>query len=336
MRILFVHPAVSMSIADVARGYRSALERQGHDVADYSLMNRFAYHMKALPPEVQNNAIVLSRVASENVVNEAMYHRADRVIIVSGLNLHPIALWSLGKVGIPVNVVLTESPYDDDPQAQWADLSHTDSKADISVFTNDAYSAQTRGWHFLPPSFDPAVHRPSPVIEEHACDVLMVGTGWPERQAFLEAVDWTGINLRLRGVWLTVDADSPLHKFYQPGVVSNDYVASMYGSAKICINFHRKHPHAVTPGPRCYEIAACRGFQLSDPRPGLLDLFGDSVPTFNSPQELGNLIRFYLANEHKRRRLAMESWERVQSETFDHRAETMMATIQPQAELQGA
>lgn len=330
MRILFVHPAVSMSIADVARGYRNALERQGHDIFDYRLMNRFAYHMRALPKEVTDNMAVLSRAASENVVVEALCNEVDRVVVVSGLNLHPIVLWLLGKVNIPVTVILTESPYEDVHQSQWLDISNTGVKVDLTVFTNDLSSATVHGWQYLPPAYDPAVHKPSPFLEEHECDVLMVGTGWPERQAFLEAVDWTGIDLRLYGPWMTITPSSPLHRFYRPQIISNDYIASMYNSAKICINFHRKSDHAMTPGPRCYEIAACGAFQLSDPRPGLLGLFGDSVPTFDSPAELEGLIRRFLANPERRTDAALKSRERVKAETFDNRAAVMMAAIQLQ------
>lgn len=325
-----------MSIADVARGYRNALSRQGHDVFDYNLGARFAYHMKALPSEMADNMPVLSRAASETVVVEALCNSVDRVVIVSGLNLHPIVLWLMGKINVPVDVILTESPYEDDSQLQWLDISHTGMTVDVTAFTNDEYSAKMHGWTFLPPAYDPMIHRLSPVLDENRCDVLMVGTGWPERQAFLEEVDWTGIDLRLYGPWMTVTPASPLHKFYRPLIVSNDYIASMYSSAKVCINFHRKDARALTPGPRCYEIAACGAFQLSDPRPGLDQLFGDSVPTFNTPAELKKLIRFYIdpANDGERHRRAGDSFNRVQSETFDKRAADMMAAIQ-QKQLQG-
>lgn len=328
MRILFVHPAVNMSIMDVSRGYRNALIRAGHNVHDYSLGSRIAYHMKALPAEVADNMQVLSRAASECILNEALYHNADHVVIASGLNLHPIAIWLLGKVGIRVSIIFTESPYEDEAQAAWINLDHVEGNVDITPFTNDRYSAMKYGWAFLAPAFDPSLHKPMGSSLDLECDVLMVGTGWPERQAFLESVDWTGIKLRLCGVWLDIHPHSPLHQFYRPGVVSNNQIASMYSNAKICINFNRKSATALTPGPRCYEIAACGAFQLSDPRSDLLGLFGGSVPTFNNPVELGDKIRYFLANDNERRELAEESLVRVQGNTFDNRAATLMSVIQ--------
>lgn len=337
MRILFVTPAAEMSISDVARGYRSALERQGHEIRDYNLRARYAYHTKAMPPEAAADPALLARMACENIVTEAMMHKSEYVIIVSGLNVHPIALWLLGKVNIPAAVVFTESPYDDESQAQWADLSHVDASVNITIFTNDQFSARAYSWRYLPPAYDPAVHRPVDPDPDEECDVLMIGTGWGERQAFLEAVDWTGIKLHIYGLWPEMGENkppSPLDPFYTPLLIDNLNIAKFYASAKININFHRRHPKASTPGPRVYELAACGAFQLSDPRPGLNELLGDSVPTFDSPGRLGDLIRYYLQRPDERVRMAAESRKRVMDQTFDHRAADLMAAI-TSAELTG-
>lgn len=335
MRILFVNTATDMSIGDVARGYKSALERQGHDIADYSMKNRIAYHRRAVPPEITDQS-VLSRQASETILNEAMYHAAELVVIISGLLVHPIALWLLGQANIPVAVVFTESPYDDVQQKQWLAIDHVGGSVDITVFTNDRYSAQVNGWHHLPPSFDPAIHHPAEPDEDTACDVIMVGTGWTERQQFLEAVDWTGIDLRLYGIWPNVNPDSPLFPFYRPAVVSNHHISGIYCSAKVCLNFNRKSDVALTPGPRVYELAACLAFQLSDGREDMEAVFGDSVPIFRTPGELGELVRFYLDRPDERRVCAAKAYNRVEPETFDKRVAQMMATIEDKRHSQSA
>lgn len=335
MRILFVHPAVNMSISDVSRGYRSALERQGHDIRDYSLAARFSYHQKALPPEIMDPSVI-SRQASETILNEAMYHESDLVIIISGLNVHPISLWLLGQVGIPVAVVLTESPYDDEHQKQWADLSHVGGKVKITIFTNDRYSAEQYGWTYLAPAYDSAVHHPVEVITDEVCDVLMIGTGWTERQAFLEAVNWTGIDLRIYGVWPNINSESPLFDFYRPLIVDNNRIASSYCSSKICLNFHRKSDVALSPNPRTMELAACEAFQLSDAREDLTTLFGDSIPTFAGPAELESLIRYYLGKPELRELLAKKARINVQNQTFDQRAVDLMAALtKPAMAVQG-
>lgn len=330
MRILFVHPVTSMSIGDVARGYRHALERQGHEIADYSFANRFAYHEKMVPGNAADRLRHVSKMASETIVVEAMYHKADVVVMVSGLNMSPVALWLLGQVGIPAAVIFTESPYDDDSQAQWIDMSHiADSKVDLTVFTNDRYSAMKFGWHLLAPSFDPSIHRPVAPVPEFECDVVMVGTGWPERQVFLESVNWDGVDLRIHGVWpgLNDNPTSPLFRFYRPGIIDNANIAALYCSAKICINFNRRNDHALTPGPRVYEVAACGAFQLSDSRRDMEVTFGDNIPTFDTPSLLESEIRYYLNNPVERAQLAGNARELVAGETFDKRAASMVAAF---------
>lgn len=331
MRILFVSASVDFSIGDVSRGYQTALARAGHDMAYYIMPARYKYHMKAIPPEMHHDQQLVAKMASECILTEAMYHRAELVVIISGLNVHPVALWLLGQVGIPVAVVLTESPYDDTEQNNWLDMTKAGdgTEVDLTVFTNDAYSAMEMGWHFLPPSFDRTFHNQRLPDPDAACDVLLVGTGWPERQAFLEAVDWTGIDLRLYGVWpgLKDNPDSPLFRFYRPMLVDNANIAAMYRAAKVNINFHRNSKVAITPGPRVFELAACGAFQLSDSRSGLVEMFGDSIPTFATPLDLEEQIRFYLTNDAERNRLADFACNRVRNETFDNRVSTMMAVL---------
>lgn len=336
MRILFVHPSAPMSIGDVGRGYRSALERQGHNIADYSIQGRMAHHIRAAPAGVGNDKI--SRLASECILNEAMYHKADLVLIISGLNVHPISLWLLGQVGIPAAVVFTESPYDDEFQADWADMNKVQSTVDLTIFTNDRYSAMKNGWHLLPPAYDSLIHRPGIPNPEFACDVLLIGTGWPERQAFLEAVDWNGIDFQVHGIWTGIEEhpESPLHKFYQPGIVDNARISARYASAKICINLHRRDLHALTPGPRVIELAACGAFQISDYRHDMDQMFGSSIPVFDSPVEMERVIRYYLERPEEREKLAAEARYAVRDETFDNRADKLVNILVDRQAKQGA
>ena len=324
MKVMLVWPVAEFSIWDVAQGYRHALGRLlgEANVKDYFLNKRSEYHRRAMPAAAATETNV-AKFASESVLTEAMYFGADVVIVVSGLSFHPIGFWLLEKAGIPAAAILTESPYDDLPQAQWA---HTGIEH-LIVFTNELRSAERYRWNYLPPAYDVDVHRPVPPNAEDVCDVLMIGTGWADRQAILEGVNWDGIDLRLYGVWPELKEDSPIHKFMQPLMVKNSHTPWMYNGARICLNFHRKAEGAYSINPRAYEIAACGGFQLSDPRPECWQVFGDSVPTFTTSGELENLIRHYLANESERRELAAKSLAAVSRHSFDQRAESMIDTI---------
>lgn len=322
MRVLFVWPGVRVSIWDVGTGYRKAFAQilGEESISDYFLDRRFAYHRRALPEERQADIALISKMATENVVSEALYFNADLVFIVSGLNFHSAGLWLLEKARIPTAVLLTESPYEDEYQREWLS-----SAVAPRVFTNDRFSAEAYGWTFVPHAYDPDVHKPVATAKES--DVLLVGTGWPERQAFLERVDWTGIRLCLMGVWPTMTPTSPLWPFLTQEQVKNDELARLYSTSKICLNFHRASTTALSLGPRAYEIAACGAFQLCDARADLSTVFGSSVPMFTTPEDLGQQIRFYLSNDIVRHRLAKASRAAVEKHTFHARAVDILTSL---------
>lgn len=324
MKVLFVWPVCTFSVWDVARGYRTAIARivGEENIRDYQLNVRTEHHRRALHPEPPSrDATVLARLASETVINEALYFDADVVFVVSGLNFHPIGLWALKKVGIHAAAIMTESPYDDVNQQDWSSV-----YPGMTVFTNEIRSAEQYGWHYLPHAYDPGVHYPRDPQNE--CDVLMCCTGWEERQHMLESIDWTGIDLRLYGIWPAMTKASPLWDYTWPVCVDNLNLPSLYAGAKICINIHRAHAGARSLNPRAYEIAACGAFQLSDHRDELDHVFGDTVPTFDGPQQLIRQIKHYLANNDERLALAASASHRVRDHDFEHRAIGVVEILQ--------
>lgn len=332
MRILLVHAAAEMSIWDVGRGYRAALLEAGHDVRDYYLSRRLSYHLKAMgdvnrPFFGGDHAKfdrAISKQASETILVEALYHEAELVLIISGLSCHPLALQLLRQAKVRTAAILTESPYDDEHQADWCGV-----YPEMLVATNDAYSARTRGWLLLPPSYDPGCHQPAQPDPGLASDVLFLGTGWKERQDWLEAINWSGVRLSLRGIWPHLSADSPIWPAYDEGIIPNEQAPWHYASAAIVLNLHRQHPSAETPNPRAYELAAMGAFQITDVRAGIGDLFGDSVPQARDPQHLEMLIRYYLTHADERRALAAEARRRVAGETFSTRAAALIDAVTP-------
>jgi spore maturation protein CgeB len=327
MRTLFVWPAAEFSIWDVGRGLRNALAARGDEIRDYWLNRQLVIAQNGvedfLPQGIngEQRHQIVSEIGSQGAVAHALWHQADRVVIVSGLNLHPGVIWALDRIGIPTAVWLTESPYEDDAQAQWVSASPS-----VTVFTHERASAAKYGWHYLPHAFDPAVHHP--VAAAAGPDVLFIGTGWANRQRFFEAVDWTGIRLELVGLWPEMTVDSPIARFLaEQSCVRNEFVKDAYCGAAINVNLHRDHPSAESLNPRAYELAACGAFQISDPRLELEHVFGDSVPVFTSPAHMEALIRHYLAHPEERAAKAAEAQRRVQAHTFAQRAATLDAVM---------
>jgi spore maturation protein CgeB len=321
VKVLLVYPVARMSILDVATGYHLALLRAGHDVRVYDLSRRWAYHDKAVPldlPDPQRMR-ALSKQASETMLIEALYHDADLVLIISGLSVHPLALKLLQRAAIPTVVIHTESPYEDANQAEWSSAYHG-----MMTCTHERTSADRYGWVYLPHAYEPTIHWPRRPEHELLTDVLIVGTGWPERITLLEAINWTGMTLTIVGMW-DLAQNSPLRAAdYRPGIVPNLDVPRMYASAKINLNFHRAATNAVSLNPRGYELAACGACQVSDVRVDGLARFGASVPTFTTAADLEQVIRDLLADERRRRVCAADARARVDGETFDARLVTLL------------
>lgn len=332
-KVLFVFPIAEMSIWDVARGYRAALAKRigEENIRDYYLSKRAAYHKQALPEEQANNPRVVSQMATEGIVAEAVLFDVEYVLIISGLNFHALGLVLLRKMGIRTGVILTESPYEDEDQKEWASV-----YPEMDVFTNERVSAEQHGWTYLPAAYDPAVHHPLTLEDPYvhqvgsplptSCDVLLIGTGWAERQRLLEAVDWTGIHLRIYGLWtdLRDHPESPLFPYYHQGFVDNLCINHHYSQAQICLNFHRAHPTAESANPRTYELAACGAFQLCDERSEVMEIFGAAVPTFSTANDLAVQIRYYLSNPERRLLRVQQALDHVRQHTFDVRAERLV------------
>lgn len=326
MRILFIWSAAEFSTFDVARGYANALKAAGHNVHDYRLYNRLKYHALGLshndPPRHKDPELV-TRLAAETLVVEALRHEADLVVGVCGMGLHPVGLQLLSRAGFPIAMIFTEAPYDDEHHAKFARfVGH--------AFTNEQVSAAEHGWGYLGAAYDPAIHFPHQADPAERCDVLILGTGWEERQQLLEGVDWKGIDLRIRGFWMGIKKRTPLRRFYQEGSVENTRTPVMYASARVCVNQHRSHPTARSLNPRALELGAVGAYQISDRRAELTDVYGETVPTYSTPAELEALIREALAlPEPELRRRAYEQRAKLLAgrHTFADRAAAMMASI---------
>ena len=121
---------------------------------------------------------------------------------------------------------------------------------------------------------------------------------------------------------------SPLAPYTRASMIDNAFTARIYRGSAIGINIHRTERwnnnadvlidpgEAYSMGPRAVELAACGLFQIADYRQEIIDVFGDSVPIHNSPDDLGRLIRKYLADPVRREKLAREQYAAIQGRTF--------------------
>lgn len=275
--------------------------------------------------------------ASVEALEMALRFDVDYVLIISAMFLHPDVLLLMRRAGLKVGIVFTESPYQDEQQANVA--------RSVSVcWTNERTSLPVLrrvnpNTFYLPAAYDPSRHTPladaDPDVPSH--DVVFVGTGWSERIDLLKAVDWSGIDLGLYGTWSRLGSNAKLRHFVRHGLIDNAQTTALYRQTRIGLNIYRRScdyagtsfiEHAESLNPRACELAACGVFHLSNQRAEADEVFGDAVPTFANADQLGALIREYLADPDGRAQHAQRARQCIEPHTFAARAAQILANLE--------
>jgi hypothetical protein len=97
----------------------------------------------------------------------------------------------------------------------------------------------------------------------------------------------------------------------------DDYVGCIYRS-KLALCFLSKG-NRDTYTQRCFEIPACQGFLLCERTDTMKTLYNEGFEAdfFDSPSELIEKIRFYLANDKMRKQVALAGYRRCISSGYD-------------------
>lgn len=313
------------SVADVHRGLVSGLTANGVQVWDFpyddllELYNRS--HVKVRHRwRPAFNADGVATLAAEHLKAAIWQYWPDVIILTSCFWIPPLLYGVLRARPHHVVAWFTESPYEDDAQMNIAKMVDT-------VIINDPsnleeYRKVNPRTYYLPQSYDPAIHHPGPGRPEWACDVGFVGTGFRSRIEFLERINWTGMDLRLGGMWKGLTDESPL----RPSLVhpigecfDNADAVDLYRSSRASFNIYRKEHTYDWDGwamsPREVELAATGTFFVREPRPE-----GDEVlhvlPTFTEPEELERKLRWWLDRDTARERVANQAARAVADRTF--------------------
>lgn len=327
MRILAVHPGPNFSVADVHAGWVHALQGLGVQVADFNLGDRLDFYCS----HIQDKADAV-RLACNTLHAVCYQYRPDVVLVTSCLFLTKHHLQVIRARGSRVVILHTESPYEDDIQLQRAAV------ADLNLVNDptnlDAFRAVAPTW-YMPHAYRPDRHHPRLGSPEHASDFCFVGTGFPTRVAFFEAVDWAGLDVAFGGHWQYLDEDSPLRKFVAHDLgecLPNEQTAELYAATRASANFYRREANSGdlawgwAMGPREVELAAMGVFFLRDPR-GEGDELLPMLPTFAGPEDFGEQLRWWLAHDRERAAAADVARAAVANRTYEANARRLLALL---------
>jgi hypothetical protein len=307
----------------------------GVEVAEYNLHDRLNFFARA---HLRNEDGEFTKALKED---EAVHLAAaglkqacydwwpEVVVIISGFFIHSLLAEIMRARGHKVVMVMTESPYEDDRQLEQAD------GVDVVVLNDptniDQFRAANPNTIYLPHCYDPTLHYPGE--SDFTADCVFVGTGFPSRVEFMQKVDWTGIDLGLAGNWR--DVPDELARFVvhdQTDCLPSERTADCYRGALTSFNLYRTEAQrddlseGWAMGPREVELAACGTWFARQSRPEGDDLF-PMLPIFETPDELGDLIRWAIANPDKRLRAAENARAAVHDRTFDVNARRLLSLL---------
>ncbi len=337
MRVLVVEPGPAFSVQDVATGWAAGLRHAGCDVRSFNLGDRIEYHGKTLERSGQFDDLdpvaygqLASRMASEGILAGAMAWWPDLVVVVSSFFVPADVLRVLRLRGIRVVMHLTESPYEDENQYRMAEF------ADLVLINDPTNIARFRdvnpNTHYQPHGWNPETHWRRPADADAMSEFCFVGTGYPSRIAWFEAVDFTGIDVALAGNWAGLPDGSPLRKYVAHDIdlcVDNDETALLYSNTAASLNLYRTEAlddQTVTGwsvGPRELELAALGTFFLRQSRPESDELF-PMLPTVDSPGEFAEKLRWWLAHPTQRDDAARQARDAVADRSYHQHADRLL------------
>lgn len=337
MRWLLAHPGPGFSVADVYTGWHEALSAAGQHVIAFNLGDRLVFYDKAFieTDDGQYRKALTARQAIEHAMNglaAALYKVRPDVLLSVSTFWPDLQLFDMARrQGTKVVLLHTESPYEDERQLQIAP--HADLNL-VNDPTNLAHYQTLGPAVYAPHAYRPRVHCPG-WTDAKPADLAFVGTGYPSRVAFFEAMDLTGLNVALAGNWMHLPDASPLHAHVVHDIdecFDNADAVGLYRGAKVGLNLYRREserPDLSTGwamGPREVEMAATGLPFLRDPR-GEGDDVLHMLPTFTEPDEASELLRWWLTHESAREAAAMKAREAIAERTFENHAAKLLRLL---------
>lgn len=336
MRVLVVRPGPHFSVADVSRGWVNGLKQCGVDVVDFNLDDRlnlfastYVKHKKRYRRAF--DAESAARLAVQSLETALYEFWPDVVLVISGFYVHAEILNLIRSRGHKTVLLCTESPYEDDRQlkkAPFYDMVLLNDPTNI-----EAFKEVNPNTHYVPHAYDPDIHKPAVKPDpEMTSDFFFCGTGYPSRVAFFDQMNLDGIDVKFGGNWQGLDEASPLLKHLvhpQEWCLDNEEATEFYQNTKASINIYRKESERPeleqgwSMGPREVELAATGTFFLRDPRPESDEVLG-MLPSFSSPAEASDQLRWWLGHEGERNKVTALAREAVADRTFERNARRLL------------
>lgn len=270
--------------------------------------------------------------------------KPDLVLALNGVNFPPEQIKAIRHKGIPTAVWLTDDPYYTDWTVSIApryDFVFTLERSCVPLYKE----LGCQQVFYLPFAASPKLYVPQHIDASYRSDICFIGSAFWNRVALIDSLADFLVDKKvfIAGWWW--DRLKHYHKLSDSirlgEWLSPEETAKYYHGAKLVINLHReaedhtinfneRNKPAYSVNPRTFEIAASGTFQLADPRQDLNRFYapGKEIVIYHSPEQLKELINYYLQNNKERNTIALNALYRTRNEhTYRERLAEMLEWV---------
>lgn len=166
-----------------------------------------------------------------------------------------------------------------------------------------------------------------PTKRETKYDVVFVGNTrlMPGGRKIVRDMGETPYNFKVWGKgWENILPE----KYYGGSYIDYTRLNELYSSSLITLNDHHKDmSRDGFAAVRIFDILASGGFCISDKNSGIDEIFGDTVPQYESPKHLKNLIDFYVNHPDERLKLIEKGRGIALQHTWEKKAKQFLDVI---------
>ncbi|MFH0854066.1 MAG: glycosyltransferase [bacterium] len=167
---------------------------------------------------------------------------------------------------------------------------------------------------------------------EKQYDAVFIGGISKHHLEFIDILEFLAKNIKI-DFWgygfEKLDKDSPILKNYHGKIWGIDMYNILYNS-KISINRHIDAAENFANNMRIYESTGVGAMLITDYKKNIGDLFkaGEEIETYKTKTELIEKIKYYLADERARKKIAEAGQRRVlKNHTYEHRMRELISII---------
>lgn len=205
-------------------------------------------------------------------------------------------------------------------------------------FAKDSYVVDTvrktgyKNIHFLPQCTDPEAHRPIDIKDEKQkalqADISLIGSMYPYRLELIKQLK--DFKPKIWGkAWQKSD-DPEIKRLYMGMDIRGDDKATVISNSKISLNPHHPLNDIFGVNRRTYDIAACKGFQLSDIKQDMGHSYAvnEEIICYATLEELREKLNYFINNPVERHIIAEKAFKRtLNCHTYQHRAKEMLEYV---------